>query len=89
MSQAIVVLFGVLGSIVCLGSFLYAMWFVGNILTRKSGIAVREVEQSGSSIESPTLLDRGRRASDQPKRVCFARQACLSTPLDDGDCLEC
>ena len=103
MSKAIVVLFGVVGYLVCLGTFLCAIGYVGNTLMLRSGTAElwsrwfldrsdshdrRGLPQRDGSIGFQEV-DKSNRASDRANRVCIVREACIRTPLDDGDCMEC
>ena len=104
-NRAIVLLSGVLGYLLCLATFLYAIGFVGSILMPKSAAAElwsgwfidrsdssddrRVLARRHTTSESQAPLDRSSTVPDQAKRVCFVRESCVNTPLDDGDCLEC
>ena len=105
MSKAIVRLSGVLGYLICLGTFLYAIGFVVSMLMPKSAAAELwlgwSIDRSDSYDDRRALARRpsvsgfqasvgkSSTASDRAKRVCFVREACVPLPLDDGDCLEC
>ena len=100
MSRAIALFFGVFGYLVFIGTFLYVIGFVGSILMPKSAAA--EFWSVGSNDRSDLYDDRRGLAQrqtspgfkapitpDPAKRVCIVRAACVNTPLDEGDCLEC
>ena len=104
MSKASVVLFGAVGYLVCLGTFLCAIGYVGNIFMLRPGTAElwsrwfldrsgsydrRGLAQRDGSTDYSQAVDKSNGASDRANRVCVVREACVHTPLDNGDCLEC